>query len=523
MPEVSIEDNPKKATSYDSIEVQEVEEPQENIWNRKSIYRSWLLLCYSTGPVASMTRTYVPAVIQSIGNRIGHSRNGGPCSRRGTDCYVRFGGGQVNSTSYVLYVRAITTAIEGVVTLFLMGIADYSNYRKIFLIGSILLYGAFALPFAGMTGNNYPTLKAVTTLYILLGIDDSIYQIIEGSYIPNFMRAANTPKGTVAEEVRKDMILKRGSVVSVMGLFLGNLGGLTALLIGIIISYGRGGPMTDGYHNFLLAITIAGCMTMVFALISAWFIPNEKGKEKPKGEILLLLSVKRFIKLLKEIRRYPNAFKYCIAWVIWNVSFSNFMSLFVLLFRSTLGLGSSDGEYTVYTFMSYLTASMGSIAWMFLYPRAGIKIKSWGYGFLLFSLFTNFWGCLGISSTTAVGFKNRWEFWVFEVFYSASSSALRSLNRCVYSTLLPEGDEAQYFGLEIMLGIATGWVGGLVNATIQDRTGNAAMPFLPNTFLVAISICLYFTVDFEQGMKDAEKMVEESEEPCSIDNASQAK
>ena len=291
---------------------------------------------------------------------------------------------------------------------------------------------------------------------------------------------------------------------------MGNCGGIVALLIGIIISYGRGRPIANGYFNFLLAITIAGAITCVFAVGSYFFIPNVLGKPRPKGESLLFLTAKRFIILMKDIQRYPHAFLYCISWVIWNVSNSNFLSLFVLLFRSTLGLGSSDAEYTVYTFMSYVVASMGSLTWMYLYPRSRLHIKTWGYGFLAFSLFTNFWGCLGISENTLVGFKHRWEFWVFEVLYSATSSSMRSLNRVVYSSLLPEGEEAQYFGLEIMLGVATGWIGSLVNATMQDRTNNDRYPFLPNLFLVAISIVLYYFVDTEKGMRDAEKLVSDT-------------
>ena len=89
-----------------------------------------------------------------------------------------------------------------------------------------------------------------------MSVIDSVFQILEGSYIPLFMRAVPKKQDEV-EEARNTRVLQRGSVVSVMGLFLGNCGGLTALLIGIIISYGRGGPMEDGYHNFLLAITIA--------------------------------------------------------------------------------------------------------------------------------------------------------------------------------------------------------------------------------------------------------------------------
>ncbi|KAL6454435.1 LOW QUALITY PROTEIN: ATG22 Autophagy-related protein 22 [Candida maltosa Xu316] len=486
---VDVVDENQQSAEGSDVQSVSSEEHNRSIWGKKSIFYTWLLLCYSTGPVASMSRTYVPASIQSIARSVGKTSTGGVCANRGNDCFVEFGVGKVHYTSYVLYLRAIATAVDGIVAIFLMGIADYSNFRKMFLIVSILLYGCFAVPFVGLTGKNYPTLKAASALYALMSIDDSIYQILEGSYIP------------LAEKKQDQM--KRGSVVSVLGLVLSNVGGLTALVVGIIISYTSGRPDTKGYYNFLLAITIAGCMTIVMAVISSFYIPSVKGKKR--DENVLVLPFKRFFVLLKDIQKYPMAFLYCVSWVIWNVSFSNFMNMFLLLFRSTLGLGNSDAEYTVYTFMSYICGSLGSLAWMFLYPKCKFNIKYWGYMFLAFSAFTNFWGCLGIHERTSVGFQHRWEFWVFEVFYAGTSSAMRSLNRCVYSSLLPEGDEAQYFGLEIMLGIATGWIGSLVNAVIQDRTHDDRFPFLPNLFLVLIALALYYKVDLEKGMEDVNK------------------
>ncbi len=266
-----------------------------------------------------------------------------------------------------------------------------------------------------------------------------------------------------------------------------------------------------------MAITIAGCITIAFCIIGAFLIPSVKGLKKPPNTSYLKLSINRIFGLFRGIKNYPEAFKLCIAWVIWNVSYTNFLSVFALLFRSTLGLGTTDGEYTIYTFMSYIVASIGSLAWMFLYPRTRLGIKGWAYIFLSINLFTNFWGCLGISNNLTVGFKHRAEFWVFEIFFVSSSSALRSLNRVLYSTLLPEGNEAQYFGLEIFLGVATGWIGTLVIAVIQDRTGNDRYPFLPNLFLVMISAGIYFWVDAEKWMREAQKLVskdsdEESEE-----------
>lgn len=202
-----------------------------------------------------------------------------------------------------------------------MGIADYSNYKKNILIGSIVAYGCFALPFAGLTGKNYSTLKGLSALYGLLQVTNAIYQILEASYIPRFM-GAETPhdQREVSEDVRKQMVFKKGSRVSVLGLVLGNLGGITALVIGIIISYTRGGPTVQGYHNFLLAITIAGCVTIASGIITSFLIPSTRGKDKQEGKWLIFLTFKRMWMLLKQIRQYPNAFIFCISWVIWNVA-----------------------------------------------------------------------------------------------------------------------------------------------------------------------------------------------------------
>lgn len=508
---------PTSSGSLESLTVKETnyttKTPQKPLFSGKSEFCSWLLLCFTTGPVASMTRTYVPAAIQSLAVKLGRTSTGELCSSTGNDCFVKFGVGKVHHTSYVLYLKSIYTALEGLIALLVSGIADYSNYRKWFLIVSIMFYGLCALPFAGLTDATYAQLHTMSALYGWLNITNGVYQIIEASYIPLFMRAKgmeikHEEKGKDAEVLRREIVLRRGSKVSVLGLLAGNLGGVIALVTGIIISYTRGGPAIDGSHNFLLAITIAGCVTASSTLVAVLFIPSVEGKSKPvDGGFTLLLTFKRMWSLLKQIRQYPNAFLLCISWVIWNATYTNFLSVFILLFRSTLGIGTTDSEYTVYTWLSYVISSLGSLAWMFSYPHAGLKMKTWAYNFLAISLFTNFWGTLGISNNTKIGFKHRWEFWVFDVLYSGSSSALRSLNRVLYSTLLPEGDEAQFFGLEVLLGVAIGWIGDLVNATIQDRTGIDRMPFVPNTVLVLVSLVLYILCDTEKGMADAQKLL----------------
>lgn len=146
-------------------------------------------------------------------------------------------------------MRAIFTAIEGVVCIILSGIADFSNYKKIILIASILVFGATGLPFAGLTAKTYPVLMGMSALYGIQNAVSPVYEIMEGAYIPIFMRARAPPKGDTADDVHYTHVLRKGSTVSVLGLIIGNIGGITALLIGIIISYTRGTAVEDGYHK----------------------------------------------------------------------------------------------------------------------------------------------------------------------------------------------------------------------------------------------------------------------------------
>lgn len=460
-----------------------------------------------------MARSYVPAAIQSTAHAMGHLKGThkpcpirlGPLER----CLIKFGNGEIDYNSYYLYVKAIATAVEGLLAIFTMGIADYSNYKKSIMIGTIFLYGACALPFAGLYKPSYGTLVAMSVLFAALMCLDSVYQILEGSFIPIFMRSRASVRASSgsSEYAKRQQVLNQGSFVSVMGLVIGNVGGLTASIIGVIITYKWGSSTRIGYQRYLLAVTIAGCISITAITISAFVFPSVKGLKKPQGQNLIVLSFKRYAKLIKDIRRYPEAWKLCIGWVIWDVSYSNFLSIFPLLFRVESGLASSDGAYTVFTFMMLIDAIFGSLIWMFLYPRLPFTIKHWAYFFLFISFFSNFWGALGVNSNVEIGFKHTAEFWVFQVLYVSSSSALRSLNRVWYSSMLPEGSEAQYFGLEIALGVAVGWIGSLVNASIQNRTGNLRWPMIPNCILVVVAVGLYIWSNPEKGMKDAEKLI----------------
>lgn len=157
------------------------------------------------------------------------------------------------------------------------------------MLVSIILFGALALPFAGLTQSSYSHLTALSVLYCALTTLQGVYVVIEASYIPIFMRSVgwfrasprvSSSSTTETEEPSTERprsltksesaqrTWRKGFTVSVLALVAGNLGGLTALIIGVILVYARGSYVKIGYHNYLLAITIAGCITSTSTTLS---------------------------------------------------------------------------------------------------------------------------------------------------------------------------------------------------------------------------------------------------------------
>lgn len=188
---------------------------------KSSCWQIWILP--QTGPTSSMVSNYVTAAILSAANLLGHQAGSDkPCSRRGTNisCLVRFGGGEIDFNSYTWVwlcwiseylglmkhktIPPINQPSNGrhsvdrhswhgrlrllVYPRWFFGYSELTQispaYRKTMMMASIFLFGALALPFAGLTGQTYSHLTALSVLYCFLTTIGGVYTVIEGSYIP---------------------------------------------------------------------------------------------------------------------------------------------------------------------------------------------------------------------------------------------------------------------------------------------------------------------------------------------------
>ncbi|KAJ5107929.1 hypothetical protein N7456_004604 [Penicillium angulare] len=467
----------------------------KSAFNSKKALWAFLVLCYSTGPTSAMVSNYVSAAILSAANLLGHQAGSHkPCPRRGTNinCRVKFGATEIDYASYTLYLRAISRSTEGVLSIVTAGLADYSSNNW-----------TSRLPQDDDDDLDFPIWPPSLTLrrtdrQNLCPSDRVIRPILLTDHC--WFRDTR-----VSGAQGENSTWNKGVSVSVLALVSSNVGGLTALIIGVILVYGRGSYVQVGYHNYLLAITIAGCITIVFAIIGQFLLPSVRGKEVDSSpdKTHLFLAAKNWFRMLKSAPRYSEAFKLCIGWVLWNTGYSNHLTLIGSLFIQVTGFSTSSHVYSVWSFTSVIFACMGSLGFMYLFPRLKIPVKAWVYTFLMVNIICVLWGCIGISDSVTIGYKHQTEFWVEQVLFMSTSSALRAYNRAIYSTLIPENSEAQFFGLEITLDLATGWINPLVMGVIQNRTHNLRFPMIPNLLLMIAGLVFYWRVDVSKGIAQA--------------------
>ncbi|BEI96356.1 hypothetical protein CcaverHIS631_0113050 [Cutaneotrichosporon cavernicola] len=123
-----------------------------------------------------------------------------------------------------------------------------------------------------------------------------------------------------------------------------------------------------------------------------------------------------------------------------------------------------------------------------------------------FILLITIWGCIGI--TQPIGFKNTWEFWLYQGFYGVFVSPFRAVSQAMISEVVPRGKEFLFFSLFAIVS-QTSVVGFAVARAIIDRSGNTNLAF---TFLLAlgsVAMIILSRVDVEQSHYECRKYLED--------------
>ena len=311
---------------------------------------------------------------------------------------------------------------------FLGGIADYGGFRKRFLfIYTVLSVSAIASLSTLEKGAIFEGFLLIVTANI--GMEGGL--VFYNSFLPRI--APREYQGRV----------------SAWGFMVGYAGSIISLLFALLLV--RSGRFEATW--LMVAAFFALCSIPAFL-----FLPADK-----KGEFSLvhagMRGLRYTIKTLKEIweRREPR--KFLISYLIYEDGV-NTVIVFSSIFAATT-LGFKPEELIALYLVVQTAALLGALV-------MAKPIDLWGpKKVVIISLLM--WTSV---ATIAFFIQTKTQFWILASFAGLGLGTVQAATRAFYTQFIPEGREAEYFGVYSLVGKSSAIIGPLIFGQVSTTFGS---------------------------------------------------
>ena len=342
----------------------------------------------------------------------------------------------VLSTAYWAYANFLAAFIIALFSPFLGAIADSSSYRKKFFViftflGSI---GTFIISLTGEGDYIW-----VALLYILGTIGFSGSEVFYNSFLP-----------LITSPDRRDKL-------SAYGYALGYLGGgvLLAFDISVILF-----PSVFGVSSTLSATKFS------FITVSLWWIlfsmpfiliVKEKALIAESTVFSIKSKVKEFLKTFYDIVKRPEAFKFLLAFWLYN---DGIVTIIKMATAYGVEIGIESKDLIVAILLTQFVAFPFTVIFGHITKR--MKTKHAIFIALIVYMGITFWGAF---------MKTAFEFYILAILVGTVQGGAQSLSRSLYSRLIPKEKSAQFFGLYALSSKFSTILGPLLFGIVAQFTG----------------------------------------------------
>ncbi len=344
---------------------------------------------------------------------------------------------QVHSTVWWSYSNFVAVLIVAIFAPVLGAISDISTSRKRFLI-FFMIIGIVSTFLMGFIDKGEIVFASV--LFILSFIGFAGGNIFYDGILPHISSKSNIDR------------------VSSSGFAAGYLGGglLLALNVFMILKPSFFG-IYDKFKATQYSFITVSLWWFIFALPLIIFYKETKRKEKLKISHYITLGFKRFVDTFKEIRKYKEAFKFLIAYWLYNDGIGTVIKMAVA-YGTEIGIGMND------LIIAILITQFVGIPFTLLFGFITKYIRTKTGIFITLFVYTGvvIWGFF---------MKNAWEFYILAIVIGTVQGGAQALSRSLFGRLIPVERSAEFFGFFSMSGKFANVIGPLAFAIIAQLTG----------------------------------------------------
>lgn len=420
-------------------------------------FYDWANSAFSTTVVTVFLGPYLTAVTRAAADESG---------------FVYPLGIPVAAGSFFPYMVSLSVLLQVFFLPILGAIADYSGAKKL-LLGVFAYIGAFAtMGMYFLQGDNY-LLGGILFLIANLTFGASI--VFYNAFLPE-----------IASPDKRDK-------VSSQGWALGYLGGGLLLLLNLILFNSAESFGLDEATAVRISLTSAGMWWAIFTIIPMVTLRVRRAlRPLPPGERYITVGFKQLAKTFRELRNYPQTLLFLAAYLLYNDGIQAVIALAAVFGAEELGL--PQGVLIPAILMVQFVAFFGAIGFGILAQRIGSKQA------IIISLFI--WTAVVIYGYFMPAGVPA-QFFALAAVIALVLGGSQAISRSVFSLMIPEGQEAEYFSLYEIGERGTSWLAPLFFGLALQYTGSYRIALVSlMVFFIAGLILLSF-VNIRRAAEEA--------------------
>ncbi|MBW7881594.1 MAG: MFS transporter [Caldilineaceae bacterium] len=426
-------------------------------------FYDWANSAFSTTVVAVFLGPYLTGVARAAADATG---------------FVHPLGIPIRADAFYPFVVSLSVVLQVLILPVIGAVADYTHLKKRIMgvfayIGAIATVGLYFL-----NGDNY-LLGGLLFLVANLSFGASI--VCYNAFLPD-----------IAAPDDRDR-------VSSIGWALGYLGGgiLLALnLVFFLFSDRFGVSQIDAVR---ISLASAGLWWAIFALIPlAALINRQPRRQLPPGERYLTVGFKQLFRTLRKMPQYPQTLLFLVAYLLYNDGIQTVISLSSQFGSEELKMSAS--ELPPLFLMVQFVAFGGALLFGMIARRLGAK-RTILISLLIWTGVTIF----AYSPLLATG----QQFFMLAAVIALVLGGSQALSRSLFSQMIPQGQETEYFSLYEISERGTSWLGPLLFGLAIQLTGSYRLAVLSVGIFFVAGLILLPLVNVRKAILEAGNEVPE--------------
>jgi MFS transporter, UMF1 family len=388
----------------------------------------------------------------------------------GADGMVHPLGIPVDPRSWWGYMVALSVMMQ-VVALPLAGtIADFSPNKKRLL--GLCAYTGVAATLAMFTleGTRY-LLGGLLFLIANLAFGASI--VVYNSFLPDI----STPE-------ERDTVSSRGWGFGYLG------GGIVLGLNLALFSLAERLGISEGMA-VRISLASAGIWWGLFTIIPLIGLKNRPPARSDVGRVNLGAGFRQLFHTIRDMRRYPQTLTFLLAYLIYNDAVQAVITLSGQFGADELKIPM--GTLTLAILMVQFTAFAGALLFNVLSNRIGAK-QAIAFSLVIWS---------GVILAIYLTVSTTAEFFIMAAVVALVLGGTQALSRSLFSQMIPEGREGEYFSLYEISDKGTSWMAPLIFGLALQFTGSYRTAILSLLTFFIVGLIILLRVDVGRATREA--------------------